>query len=268
MIAIAHFIAISCYLGAAALAAAPFARPVNAPVRGVAIALGLGIAFHLSALAAFGLAAGAVPMTGLGPALSFAGVVLAITLLVAELLARDASLTVVVAPLAAAPTVFANVIGLAPGRTADGARGLWLFSHIGLSFIGIAAFATAGAAGAMYLLQRHELKSRRFGALFRFFPPLATLDRVNHLAAIAGWLGLTLGVVLAASYSVAYQQLNWPQLLWGGGAWIAATCVALGRVTRGWQAQRAAKYSSAAFLLVVLLYVAFRVADPAAGQFL
>jgi HemX protein len=268
MIAIAHFIAISCYIGAAALAAAPFARPVNAPVRGVAIALGLGIAFHLSALIAFGLAAGAVPMTGLGPALSFAGLVLAITLLVAELLARDASLTVVVAPLAAAPTVFATVIGLAPGRTADGARGLWLFSHIGLSFIGIAAFATAGAAGAMYLLQRHELKSRRFGALFRFFPPLATLDRVNHLAAIAGWLGLTLGVVLAGSYSVAYQQLNWPQLLWGGGAWIAATCVALGRVTRGWQAQRAAKYSSAAFLLVVLLYVAFRVVDPAAGQFL
>ena len=49
---------------------------------------------------------------------------------------------------------------------------------IGLSFIGIAAFATAAAAGTMYLVQRHELKSRRFGTLFRFFPPLATLDRV------------------------------------------------------------------------------------------
>ena len=36
MIAIAHFNAISFYLGAAALAAAPFARPVNSPVRTVA----------------------------------------------------------------------------------------------------------------------------------------------------------------------------------------------------------------------------------------
>ena len=35
MIAIAQFLAISCYLGAAALAAVPFARPVKAPVRGV-----------------------------------------------------------------------------------------------------------------------------------------------------------------------------------------------------------------------------------------
>ena len=94
-------------------------------------------------------------------------------------------------------------------------RGVWLFAHIALSFVGIAAFATAAAAGTMYLVQRHELKSRRFGTLFRFFPPLATLDRVNHLAAIAGWLGLTLGVVLAGTYSVAYHELNLPQLVWG-----------------------------------------------------
>jgi ABC-type transport system involved in cytochrome c biogenesis permease subunit len=104
--------------------------------------------------------------------------------------------------------------------------------------------------------------------LFRFFPPLATLDRVNHLAAIAGWMGLTLGVVLASTYSLAYHQMNLPQLLWGGGAWLAVTCLALGRVARGWQAQRAAKYSSVAFVAVLVLYVAFRIAGPGAGQFL
>ena len=52
MIAIAHFIAISFYLGAAAFAAAPFARPVNAPVRTVAALLCFGIAAHLGALMA------------------------------------------------------------------------------------------------------------------------------------------------------------------------------------------------------------------------
>jgi ABC-type uncharacterized transport system permease subunit len=145
---------------------------------------------------------------------------------------------------------------------------VWLFAHIALSFVGIAAFATAAAAGTMYLVQRRELKSRRFDTLFRFFPPLATLDRVNHLAAIAGWLGLTLGVVLAGTYSVEYHEMNLPQLLWGGGAWLAVTCVAIGRMAAGWQAQRAAKYSSVAFVAVLLLYVAFRVAGPAAGQFL
>jgi hypothetical protein len=74
--------------------------------------------------------------------------------------------------------------------------------------------------------------------------------------------------VLASTYSVAYHQLNLPQLLWGGGVWLAVTCLALGRVARGWQAQRAAKYSSVAFAAVLVLYVAFRIAGPAMGQFL
>jgi ABC-type uncharacterized transport system permease subunit len=268
MIAIAHFVAISCYLGAAALAAVPFARPVRAPVRGVAVALALGVAAHITALIAFAMQSSAVPLTGLGPALSFAGLVLALTLLLVEVLAREVSMTLIAAPLAAIPTIFANIIGLTPGEGADGVRGVWLFAHIALSFVGIAAFATAAAAGTMYLVQRHELKSRRFGTLFRLFPPLATLDRVNHVAAIAGWLGLTLGVVLAGTYSVNYHQMNLPQLVWGLGAWFAVTCVAIGRLARGWQAQRAAKYSSAAFVAVLVLYVAFRVAGPRAGQFL
>ena len=268
MIAIAQFLAISCYLGAAALAAVPFARPVKAPVTGVISVLVLGIAAHVTALLVFAQRASAVPLTGLGPSLSFAGAVLALTLLIVEYLARDVSLTVIAAPLAAIPTICANIIGLTPGRAAEGVRGVWLFAHIALSFIGIAAFATAAAAGAMYLVQRRELKSRRFGTIFRFFPPLATLDRVNHLAAIAGWLGLTLGVVLASSYSLAYRELNLPQLVWGGGAWAAATWLAFARLSRGWQAQRAAKFASVAFIAVLVLYVAFRVASPARGQFL
>src|SRR5947199_10074572 len=101
MIAIAHFIAISLYLGAAVLAATRFARPVKAPVRSVAGLLGLGVASHVTALAVFAARAGEVPMTGLGPALSFAGLALAATLALAELLARDASLTLIAAPLAA-----------------------------------------------------------------------------------------------------------------------------------------------------------------------
>ena len=173
---------------------------------------------------------GQLPLTGLGPSLSFAGLVLAVTLLVVELAARDVSLTLVAAPLAAIPTICANLIGLVPGVEPVGARGVWLFAHIALSFVGIAAFATAAAAGCMYLVERRELKSRRFGAIFRFFPPLATLDRVNHVAAIAGWLGLTLGVVLAVTYSLAYHEMSVPKLVWATGAWLAVCGIALGRV--------------------------------------
>lgn len=265
IIAIAHLVAIGCYLGAAALAAMPIARPVPAPLRGVVTALSIGVAAHAAALLAFARSSGAAPLTGLGPSLSFAGLVLAVTLLLVEVLARELSLTVIAAPLAALPTTFANIIGLVPGREPEGMRGVWLFAHIALSFIGIAAFATAAAAGTMYLIQRRELKSRRFGAIFRFFPPLATLDRVNHVSAIAGWLGLTLGVVLAGSYSIAYRELNLPQLVWGTGAWIAMSGVVFARLVARWPARRAAVLSTVGFGAVLLLYVAFRVVGQAAG---
>ena len=268
MTAFAHFFAISCYIGSVAIAATPFARPVRAPVRLLCLVLAAGVVAHATGLIAYWVSASAAPLTGLGPALSFAALLIAVTLLIVELAASDVTLTLIAAPLAAATTITAISLGLRPGAAADGVRGVWLLSHIALSFAGMATFATAAAAGAMYLVERRELKSRRFGAVFRVFPPLDTLDRVNHLAAIASWLALTVGIVLAATYSLAYQQLNLAQLVWGTVAWAAVSWIALGRVLSGWQARRAAIYSSVSFVAVVLLYVAFRISLPGTGQFL
>ena len=268
MIAIAHFVAVSFYLAAAAIAALPFARRVKAPVAAVIIALLLGIGAHATALAGLTKETGAASLTGLGPALSFAGLVLALSLVVVESLAREVSLTLVAAPVAALATMAGNIAGMHPFLEPQGTRAVWLTMHIVLSFIGIAAYATAAAAGTMYLVARRELKSARFGAIFRFFPPLETLDRVNHLASIAGFLGLTLGVALATAYSFEYRAVVIPQIIWGIGAWLGVSALALGRVLRGWQSRRAALMSAVTFAGVIALYVVFRVASLNRGQFL
>jgi ABC-type uncharacterized transport system permease subunit len=268
MIPIAHFFAVTFYLGAAAIAALPFARRVRAPVGAVVIALLLGIGAHATALAGLSRQSGAASLTGLGPALSFAGLVLAISLVIVESLAREVSLTLVAAPIAAVVTVAGNLAGMRPFLEPQGARAVWLTMHIVLSFIGIAAYATAAAAGTMYLVARHELKSARFGPVFRFFPPLDTLDRVNHFASIAGFLGLTVGLALAGAYSLEYRALVLPQLIWGVGAWAGVSALALGRVLRGWQARRAALMSAVTFASVIALYLVFRMASLNRGQFL
>ncbi|MGH7652995.1 MAG: cytochrome c biogenesis protein CcsA [Gemmatimonadaceae bacterium] len=268
MIAIAHFIAVSLYLVAAAIAALPFARRVKAPVAGVLAALFLGVAAHASALVGLSRETGAASLTGLGPGLSFAGLVLALALLTVEALAREVSLTLVAAPLAALVTSAGALTGMHPFLEPQGTRAVWLTMHIVLSFVGIAAYATAAAAGTMYLIARRELKSAHFGAIFRSFPPLDTLDRVNHMASIAGFLGLTLGLALAAAYSFAYKALVVPQIIWGLGAWAGVSALALGRILRGWQARRAAIMSAVTFASVMALYVVFRMAALNRGQFL
>ena len=50
------------------------------------------------------------------------------------------------------------------------------------------------------------------------------------------------------------------------GAWLAVSGIALGRVVGGWQARRAAIYSSVSFAAVVVLYVAFRFAESNGGR--
>lgn len=268
MIAIAHFVAVSLYLAAAAIAALPFARRVKAPVAGVLVALLLGVAAHSSALVGLTRETGAASLTGLGPGLSFAGLVLALALLIVEGLAREVSLTLVAAPLAALVTSAAALTGMHPFLEPQGTRAVWLTMHIVLSFAGIAAYATAAAAGTMYLVARRELKSAHFGPIFRSFPPLDTLDRVNHMASIAGFLGLTLGLALAAAYSFAYKAVVVPQIIWGLGAWAGVSALALGRILRGWQARRAAMVSAVTFASVMALYVVFRMAALNRGQFL
>jgi HemX protein len=268
MVAIALLLAVACYAGAAALAITPFARPVGPPFRGVVIALTLGVLAHAGAMAAAARFAGGVPVSGLGPALSFAGLALAVALLLTELLARDATLSLIGAPLAAVVTAVAIDVGWRPFAQPRGAQGAWLVSHVAFSFIGIAALATAAAAGALYLVERHELKSRRFGSIFRSFPPLETLDHVNHMGAVTAWIALTLGVALAASYSAAYGGLDGPRVVWGIVAWLAAGALAAGRQLGGWRARRAAVAAAVAFGLVVASYVAARAVEARPGHFL
>ncbi len=265
---IAQFAAITFYIAAAGLAAMPFARRVKAPVKAVILVLAGGVLSHGIGLVSLALESGSGSLTGLGPALSFAGFVLAVALLLVEVFAREVSLTLIAAPLAALVTIAGNITGLHPFLDPQGTQAFWLVSHIVLSFVGMAAYATAAAAGTMYLIARHELKSARFGAIYRFFPPLDTLDRVNHVASVAGFLGLTTGLALAGAYSITYHKIVVPQLVWGLGAWVCIGALALGRLLRGWQARRAAIVSTLTFASVMAVYIVFRVVAFNRGQFL
>jgi ABC-type uncharacterized transport system permease subunit len=205
---------------------------------------------------------------GLGPALSSAAFLLAVSLLAVEVLARDVTLSLVGAPFAGLVTLLSRTVGLAPMLEPQGAQGVWLVAHVALSFLGIAAFGTAAAAGTMYLVQRRELRSRRFGQVLRLFPPLATLDRVNHLASLVAWLGLTVGVVLAVSYAVVYHSIDAPKIVWAAAAWAGVSVIAFGRVLAGWQARRAALLTTLSFGAVLVLYVVLRAVGATPGRFL
>ena len=130
--------------------------------------------------------------------------------------------------------------------------------HAILSVIGEALFAVASLAGCMYLIQDSRIKRKKTGPLIKYLPPLRDLDRVNQASLLWGFLMLTLGIVVGALWArVAWGSLwQWdPKLLWTSAAWMVYAFLLHQRLALGWKGHKAALYSVAAFVLLLLAFI-------------
>lgn len=264
MIVTLHLLALGLYGVATALAVAPFVGRGAAPR---ALLLGVpsaGVAFHVAALAQ-------LPLVGLASALSLLALCLAVLQVLSERTLRASAVALFTGPLAAGLVGLALLIGLGPGVLPGGARDTWLVMHVALSFLGVSLLALAFVAAALYLLQFRELKSKRFGQVFRLFPPLERLDRLNLVALAAGFPILTVGVLLAIGYAVRFAggvEVAKAQAVWGLFTWVVLGWAVWMRHVRHWGGRRAAFASIAGFAAVLLVYLALKLTVPGTARFL
>jgi ABC-type uncharacterized transport system permease subunit len=264
MMSTLHFVALGLYGLAAVLALAPFAG-LPVPSRRWSVALpGAGALAH-------GLGLAQLTPAGLAPILSMLALFLIVLQLCSELVLRATAVALFTAPLAAGLVGLALLLGLAPGVAPSAGQNLWFILHVTLSVLGLALLALAFVSAALYLLQFRELKAKRFGQVFQLFPPLERLDRLNHVALVAAFPALTLGVLLALGYAVRFAggvHVEPAQVVWGTFMWAVLGAGVWGRVVRGWVGRRAAFASIAGFVAVVLVYLALKLAEPGTERFL
>jgi len=180
VVLVPHLIALGLYAVATALASAPFAGLRSAPrVLRLGVPL-LGLAAHVIGVARL------TSFLGVAPTLSMLALFLVALQVASEGLFRASAVGVFTGPLATGLLGLALLIGLAPEGAPASERGAWSILHITVSVLGLAMLALAFIAAALYLLQFHELKAKRFGAVFRLFPPLERLDQLNHLSLVLG----------------------------------------------------------------------------------
>jgi len=132
--------------------------------------------------------------------------------------------------------------------------GAWLWVHIGLALVGIAAFALNFAGALMYLLQEHQLKARRPGALYYRLPDLEALDRLTYRTLALGFPFLTTGLVLGVLWAGAAWGSVFafdPLALLSFVAWLIYAGTLAGRVL-GWHGHRAAYFALIGFGALVL----------------
>ncbi len=263
-----HLAALVAYSAATALL---FVSLVRTSVRLPDYATGivaLGLALHLGGLASYATDFGELPLQGLGPVLSSLALLIAGGSVVFAVLSRTGPLGIVLTPVAALAVAAALLTGLRPGDEATG--GFWFVLHVVLSTVGYAALTVAFAAGLMYLLQFRQLKDKHFGAVFRFFPPLQTLDRIGGTSLWTGFAALSAGLLLGATVAGAGDPaaVGNPHLLWGVLTWLVFGGALLARAGRGRAGFRGALASVVGFVIVVFAYLLLRTQFSGGGVFL
>lgn len=266
-----HLLALLTYSGTAALAAVPFLRLGGAgrPVGGLAVwGAAAAVALHFAALVTYGAATGALPVSGLGPALSSLAFLVGLLTLAILWLTREPSIVLVASPLMVGPLAIALLAGFGHVPASPVPEGGWFILHTALSLLGLALLAMAFVAAALYLAQHRELKGRRFGVIFQFVPPLEQLDRLNHLALITGFPALTIGVLLAVGYlrGAGGLGVELVHLSWGLLSWLVLGCVAALRISGRLRGKRAAYASVGGFAAVALTYLILLVISGEGGS--
>ena len=130
----------------------------------------------------------------------------------------------------------------------DKHRNPWIQFHASLSLVAYGAFALAGIAGLMYLVQNRQLKRRMGGPLLFNLPPITELGIAN---ARLLWLGFGLLTVGFAAGFICRMPVNTLKFFTSAGIWgIYGTMLVLRRI-HSLSPRRVAALSMAVLLLLL-----------------
>jgi ABC-type uncharacterized transport system permease subunit len=253
------------YLAASVRYAMRFARARPGATAVAAIIVSAGLLAHLVASGLYWARFGEPPLVGLGPSLASLALLLALALSALGLSSSARSLGLILAPVATIVLLIAILIGIEPTGSELAFRGGWLTLHISLAFTGYVGWVVAAAAALMYLLQVRQLKHKQLGAVFEFFPPLDTLDRLAEWALIVGFAALTLGIWLGWAWTIRFEGgFRWsdPKVVWAILTWLAMLLAIWARFSRRRTTSQAALWNVGGFSVVFLAYLVTKLMVP------
>ena len=159
-------------------------------------------------------------------------------------------------------SMFGSMAPIVEGGASDATRAL----HVTTAALASAAVVLSGLYGFLYLLLLRQMKRQTFGAIFRQLPDLTQLATMTRRAALAGFVGLTVGVNVGIGMAHAKGTSGFhyadPTVLMTLGVWIHFGVIAFSARIRGLSAQRASLAAVAG--LSVLLGVLFLAMVPGA----
>ncbi len=220
--------------------------------------ISVGAVFHLVSLVFETLAVGGVPVRTPYQMASLTAFLITAAFLWSYWRYRQESLSVFVFPLVFILTLVASLTGPIEPWVKDSVGGVWAALHVVLFLVGYAALFLTCAAGVMYLIQEHELKSKHPRAFYYRLPPLSKLDQVGHQTLAFGFVAVTLGLIVGSVWAAATWGANWvvdPTIGLAFLTWGIYLAMLFSRVAVGWRGRKSAYFSIAGFCFAALTAV-------------
>jgi len=225
----------------------------------------VGFASHTLALLTRYVEAGYTPVTNLYESLSFFAWMIIGILLIANLKYKVKVLGSFLTPIALILMLFAFALPKEIFPLAPVLKSFWHPFHVIFAFLGNAIFTLTFCCGVMYLIQEHQLKSKRMGALTKRLPPLNLLDDLSYQSLKFGFPLLTLGIITGAVWAeYAWGRYwNWdPKETWSLITWLLYAALLHQRLTVGWRGRKASIMAIIGFLTVLFTFLGVNLILP------
>jgi ABC-type transport system involved in cytochrome c biogenesis permease subunit len=231
----------------------------------LALPLAVGFGAHTIWLVRAAIRFGHIPMISTQEVFAFlAWAILVYYLLLQRARRRADVLGVFVLPIVVLFVLVALVstgFTLLPHELEDVLRMPALPLHIGFMMLAYAGFLLAFLAALMYLLQERELKRKRFGLIYRYFPSLSTCETIGYRSLLLGFLMLTLGIGTGVILLHRSDPVFWrgdPIIVLALVTWLFYLIVVHYRLAAGWRGRRAALLLIVGFLATAATFVSAR----------
>jgi cytochrome c-type biogenesis protein CcsB len=231
--------------------------------------LGLGLLLHAAALAAEGAEIHRLPVTDVRSALSFFSFLATLAFFFVYLRYRITALGIFMLPLVFVLTL---ISALRPDRpfASPAFRGGWLLAHIASIFLGYTAFLLTFVAAIMYLIQEHELKSKKPRAFYYRLPSLDVCDELYSRSLVFGLPFLSLGILTGFVWASRTWKGPWeldPKILASLITWLVYLILFSTRLSGTWRGRRSAYLAVLGFVAIMVTFLGISLWSGQHGYF-
>ena len=126
--------------------------------------------------------------------------------------------------------------------------------HVASAMLGYSALAISAVYGGLYLMMYHEIRSSRFGIVYRKLPNLQTLEKLSYASIILGFVFLTIAILIGYVWlpkTIDDFSYSDPKLIITDIVWVIYFSALLSRKAMRWTGRTVVIVSMVGFVLTI-----------------